>query len=1250
LKSGAAYTCIDPSSPDEHIRDILKDSDAVALLTDADGVDRSTRVGFESRRVLNVAELLAQSANLKLTPTQPNWLTPRSLAYIIYTSGTTGLPKGVMIEHRSIVNLVASDIEEFTLQPEDRVAQSSSPAYDSSVEEIWLALAAGASIVVMDEETTKLGPDLVAWLRREHITVLCPPPTLLRTAGCDHPDRALPDLSLVYVGGEALPKDVADRWSKGRRLVNGYGPTECTVTATRATIREGSPITIGWPVPGVQAYVMDQSLREVEDGRQGELCLGGVALARGYWNRPDLTEERFPRHNGLGRIYRTGDLVSRLPDGSLVYHGRIDSQVKLRGYRIELEAIESRLVDCAGVRQAACNIQTDGAQKTLVAFIVPDDGRNPSFDDLKDSLRAALPEHMIPGRFAILPELPTTIGGKLDRKALPVIENAGRADDRETVAPQNVIEQKLEAAFREVLRFANGVSVHDDFFKGLGGDSLSAAELISLLRDDPVSASVTVRDLYEARTIARLAERVRSDRFAETERVASLAAPRPTAILAGGIQFAVLLIGLLAGSLLVYLSVFEIIPSLLRTIGFISFLLLAPLFLMCALLVYTPFAILLAVVVKKTLIGRYRAMCAPVWGGFYVRNWIAGLVVRSVPWKLLEGTVIQTAVLRLLGARIGRRVHLHRGVNLLQGGWDLLEIGDDATISQDASIELVSLEQGQLIIGPVSIGERCTLEVRASVGPNTRLEAGAYLTALSYLPGGGYIPAGERWDGNPAQPAGLSPAPPLVSNRAQILPPIAHGMALILARLGLGLCCAWLLELPAIIFALWFRVDSSAALEWLANPSVSWKLAAAAFVIVTLQAPLILAIQAAVMRAIGRVRPGVISRWSLSYVRICLKVRLVESAGLWLSGTLFWPIWLRLAGMKIGHGCEISTIIDVVPELFEVGRESFFADGIYLGGPRIHQGTVTLGATRLGENAFVGNHAVIPTGQNLPDNILIGISTVADDKIIRSGTSWFGQPPFELPRREVVDVDRSLTHEPSPIRYWNRVIWEAMRFALPIIPLFALTVWYVMLSRIGAGVSRLGLALTVLPLMTFAIGMFFCLLVLSLKWLLLGRVRPGRHALWSCWCSRWDFLYVAWRVYASRILSAFEGTPLIPWFLRAMGARVGRGVVLGGGFAQVVDPDMLCFEDGAVVSGQFQAHTFEDRVLKIDRVRIRERATIGLGAVLLYGADVGAGARVAPHSVVMKHESLLADHYYSGSPTRDVQQTVQSAVPRNHVI
>jgi len=369
-------------------------------------------------------------------------------------------------------------------------------------------------------------------------------------------------------------------------------------------------------------------------------------------------------------------------------------------------------------------------------------------------------------------------------------------------------------------------------------------------------------------------------------------------------------------------------------------------------------------------------------------------------------------------------------------------------------------------------------------------------------------------------------------------------------------------------------------------------------------------------------------------VRIWLKAGIVSGAGRWLAGTLFWPAWLRLAGMRIGIKCEVSTIIDVVPELCEIGDESFFADGIYLGGPRVHRGTVICGRTVLGKNSFLGNHAVIPPGTELPRDVLLGICTVAEPARVRAGTSWFGLPAFELPRRESVEYDRRFTHDPSLPRYLTRLFWELSRFWLPIPPVLAFVLWFKILVVLKGALPAFPFLVAAVPGTLLGLVAGFVLSVWLGKWALLGRVKPGTHPLWSCWCSRWDFLYVLWQRYALGAMSAFGGTPFTAWWLRAMGSNVGRRVVLGGGFAQVVDPDMLHFEDGATVASMFQAHTFEERVLKIDRVHIRRGATAGTAAVLLYGADIGPLARVVPHSVVMKREVLPGGTTYAGCPTR----------------
>jgi len=1241
LKAGAAYTCIDPSFPDERARWMLEDAGAVALITNQDGIARARREGWTTPTldIDAMGAMAAMGATGKIdalapeTPVAPAWLTPSSLAYLIYTSGTTGQPKGVAVEHRSIANLVAADIDEFQLSSTDRVGQSSSTSYDSSIEEMWLALAVGATVVVIDDEAARMGPDVVPFLRHERVTVFCPPPTLLRATGCIDPARALPDLKLLYVGGEALTRDVADLWAPGRRLSNGYGPTECAVTATRGDVRAGESVSIGRPVHGVVAVILDEHLEEAAEGERGELCLGGIGLARGYWRRPELTAERFITHPRLGRLYRTGDLAHREHDGRLFCHGRLDSQVKIRGYRIELDEIDVQLQSCAGVHAAASVAQSFGTQTVLVAFVVPSDAAAPpAAEDLRAALAKVLPSYMVPVRFGVVDALPRTVGGKLDRSALPRLAPAADAtNDAPHVPPETATQRAIATAMQQIL--GRDISIDRDFFMDLGGDSLTAAMLVTRLRDDPATSWVAVRDIYDARTVMALADRAPAT-TPHRDRVPSSTHESPRRSIGTTIvQTLWLVAGHLTASAATYLLAFALLPWLMRTMGLTRALLLLPAIAVVSVVAYAPLAVLFAVLVKRACIGRYQPMTAPVWSSFYVRHWIVLAAARLVPWRMLQGTVFQSTALRALGANIGQRVHIHRGVDLTHGGWDLLTIGDDVSIGQEAVIGVVELDDGMVVVGPVTIGNGARLDVRAGVAGNTTIEADAHLSALSSLPSHGHIPKGERWDGVPARPSGLCAAPPPV-DRTSEWSPLAHGAVIIVGESVVSLC-KWLpIALLGIVASRVYGIESDQVWSWMEVPLASWAAIALGLALLVLSVPMTLVLDVLLMRAIGRVMPGVISVWSAAYIRVWLKTGIVASAGNWLSGTLFWPMWLRAAGMTIGERCEVSTIIDVVPELLTFGPDVFLADGIYLGGPAIQRGAVTLAATRLGARTFLGNHVVIPGGQRLPDDILLGVSTVADDRVIREGTSWFGHPPFELPRREVVEFDRALTHEPSLIRYWNRVFWEALRISLPVPPALVLIGWFRAISAADNQASLAMMIGAVVPLATLAALLALCGLVLAMKWLLLGRVRPGQHALWSCWCSRWDFLYVAWNLYASPALAALEGTLWLPWYLRAMGMTIGRGVVLGPGFAQVVDPDMITIDDGATVHAMFQAHTFEDRVLKIDHVRIRRHATLANGTVVLYGADIGEGTHVAPHSVVMKHERLLDGRHYEGAPTR----------------
>ena len=1233
LQAGAAHICLDLAFPEAHLAHVARDAKAVALVTDEDGARRGRSLGLP---VIVVPRLTATAGSAPVRRT-PSWLSPTSLAYVIYTSGTTGLPKGVLIEHGGVVNLITQGVARFALQPSDRIAQGSAAAYDSSVEEIWLALASGASVVVLDDEAVRRGPDLVPWLRQERITVFCPPPTLLRAMDVQSPHDELPHLRLCYVGGEALPPDLADAWGGALWLENGYGPTECTVTVVRGRVLPHQPVTIGTPVAPHIAWLLDDQQRPVADGVAGELCIAGPGLARGYLGLPELTAQRFPTLPGIGRVYRTGDLVTRGSDGQLAYHGRIDAQVKVRGYRIELEAIETVLARCAGVREVACHAQDEGQERVLVAHIVPTDAEV-AIDEpaLVAAVWAALPQYMTPTRFAVLAALPRTIGGKIDRKALPRIQAVARA--HATVwQPTTAAATTLRDAFAQVLRVDAAMIAPDSDFFALGGDSLRAAQLVSRLRRHEASAAISVRDVYAARTPAALAaclERARATPAPASSLLTDELQPMPW--FATSVQITFLLVVLTAVASAAWLVGFVLVPWAGTTFSLTQLLLIGPWLAALGFCAWTLLSLWLAITAKELLIGRYQPQRARAWSGFYVRHWIVVRMVRFVPWSLLEGTEAKNVALRALGARIGKRVHLHRGVDVLSGGWDLLELGDDVTLLREVDLGLCDLDEGHLVVGRVRIGAGATMQTRAGTGPGVEIGAGSVIGALSFVASGTVVPPGELWRGVPCQRAGTAPPRAGLDVESRELAPWHYTVLLLSARVMWAPLVALPFTLVLWLMAALMQIDGATVVAWLCGDGPAsrpvWVWATIAFAVIGL--PISLLAQAFALRNTPGVPLGTHARWSWVHLRLQLRTELLEAAGTWLSGTLFWPAWLRLAGMRIGRDCEVSTILDVLPETTQIGSGSFLADGVYLGVPSHHQGRVTVAMTTLGERTFVGNHAVIDAGQALPADLLLGVSTIADDQRMQRDTGWFGQPAFSLPRREVIEVDRRLTHQPGALRYANRVFWEGLRVVLPALPVWLALWWFDFVGGAADGDALLQ-ALRALAA-TLACGVALAGTVLLVKWLLLGRVRPGQHGLWSCWASRWDFHYVLWQRYGRALLQPLEGTLLLPWFLRAIGMRIGRRCVLGDGFAQVVDPDMIAIGDGATVHALFQAHSFEDRVLKIDRVHIGARATIGRGTVVLYGADIREGAHVAPHSVVMKHELLLADRAYAGSPTSEV--------------
>ncbi|HEX8275245.1 MAG TPA: non-ribosomal peptide synthase/polyketide synthase [Longimicrobiaceae bacterium] len=518
LRAGGAYLPLDPGYPAARLEHALDDSGAAVLLTQERLLGGLPDTGAE------IVCVDADAARIAREPAEdPGVETdPDALAYLIYTSGSTGTPKGVGVPHRALANHMAWMLREWPLAADDRVLQKTPAAFDASVWEFWAPLLSGATLVMARPDAHRDPAELARAVAAERITVLQLVPSVLAAMLAEgRLERGT--LRLLFCGGEALPaRDAARaREAAGAEVVNLYGPTEACIDATwhRVTgVEGGTTVPIGRAVDGVAAHVLDPDGEPAPWGVPGELCLGGAQLARGYLGRPDATAAAFVpdpfADEGGARLYRTGDRARRLADGALEYLGRLDQQLKVRGFRIEPGEVEAALRAHSGVREAAVGVR--GGR--LVGWVVAAEG-GADAEALRAHLRRTLPEHMVPAALAVLDALPLTPGGKLDRRALPA--PAG-ADGAAYVAPRTPAEARLADVFAEVLGVER-VGVDDDFF-ALGGHSLLATRVTSRVAH-AFGVELPVRALFEEPTVAGLAARLPAVPDAEAQPPAEAAPP-----------------------------------------------------------------------------------------------------------------------------------------------------------------------------------------------------------------------------------------------------------------------------------------------------------------------------------------------------------------------------------------------------------------------------------------------------------------------------------------------------------------------------------------------------------------------------------------------------------------------------------------------------------------------------------------------------------------------------------------------------
>lgn len=1202
LLAGAAYVPVDVDDPDARARTVFAEAEVAAVLGDVGPV----------------------SVGVPRTPRTPMNPTLTDDAWVIFTSGSTGKPKGVAVSHRSAAAFVDAEPELFCrdvpLGPADRVMAGLSVAFDASCEEMWLAWRYGGCLVPAPRSLVKSGTDLGPWLIANRVTVVSTVPTLVSLWPAD----ALAGVRLVILGGEACAPDLADRLiAPGREVWNTYGPTEATVVACAALLESGQPVRIGLPLAGWDLAVVGPDGVEVEPGATGELIIGGVGLAR--YLDPDLDAERFAPHEQLGwsRAYRSGDLVINDVEG-LRFVGRADAQIKIGGRRIELGEIDDALLALPGVVAAATAVRTSAAgNRLLVGYLQVD----ASFDAAaaRASLRAALPGPMVP-RLALVDDVPTRTSGKVDRDALPWPLPTDQPGNGAAPALTGTAAWIAEI-WAEVLGATPGQ--HDQDFFDLGGGSLPAAQVVARLREQV--PEVTVGDLYEHPTLGALASFVDSARQAAADRRgpgtadpagrhrAGPARVDPVSRATGWAQLGLLVlvrgVGALRWTAWVAMGVLLARPLLdwawLPEVPWV------PMVLLWLVVATPPGRVVLAAAAARLLLRSIRPGRYVRGGAVHRRVWLAERLSDELGATGLSAAGLIRLYARCLGCHVGPGVDLH-AVPPVTG---LLSLGAGCSIEPEVDLSGVWVDGGWFQVGAVRVGERARVGARstlvggAQVGDDAEIGPGSAVLDV--------VPAGEYWSGSPARSVGRTRGP-----LADEVPPRHRGWMLAYALTGPALAA-----LPAVAY-----VVAAIPMLLLWQPSSVTDLVVAAFVSLPLVVVAATAVLAALIIAVVRaaavgLEPGLHPVHGRIAWQVWTTVRVLDEARSWLFGlysSRLTPWWLRRLGARIGDEVEASTVL-LVPSLTRVGDGAFLADDTMLGMYELGSGWLRVDRVKIGRRAFVGNSGMTAPGRKVPRGGLVAVLSAAPRRAdARSGTSWLGSPPTEL--RRVPDTDGAEhTFAPSPALRRARGGLEAWRIGIVMVhaAIGLGVVTAILLAARSSWWSAAVLALVAL----LAAGAVALAFTVVLGRALVAPQAASEHPLWSHFVWRNELADTAVEVVGAPWFARHVvGSPLLPLWLRALGASVGRGVWCETYW--VPEPSLVTIGDGATINRGcvVQTHLFHDRILRMDTVELEAGATLGPHGVVLPAARLARHSTVGPASLVMRGEMVPPSTRWMGNP------------------
>lgn len=1273
MMARCAYCAFDVSEPAEKLVSWFTVSRAPVLLT-CKSVFANLNLTHlshlsSSPEVLDVLAILAE-------PRRGEWVFEESydldrLAYVIFTSGSTGKPKAVMIQHKSACNIVKVFSNFIGLQSSDRFVQLSSMSFDVHVLDVFCPIRARGTTVLMPDLIKKSGAEALHFLAEHRISAMSSTPSLLRLMSDggreDVSLNALPHLRLLDCGAEALGLDIVKSWAPGRQLFNSYGPTEVAVVCSGCEIRVGDDVTIGHDLPSYRNLILDpQGLQQSADGVSGVLFTAGIGLARGYLEDAEKTAMKFVEVPGQGRMYNTGDLALRHPGSLLIYYqGRVDWQVKVRGLRVELERLEEAIRSVAGVKHCEARV-AENATKLVVLV-----SGNCSMDAIKRAAALLGNAYQLSGVQCVGDSAwKFNSSGKLVRGYVPLNSEATPAvlTPRTRTKSQSALFDSSNASPLE-LTIANCISPFtlttkmwnkkSNLITDLSIDSMGFGKIITRLHEHPELAGVDLRMLFASLTVESICREVEASQLQhrDTKRYSLI---EDKVVLARKsdelgtdawpklcflVQSLVILLRLVLAEMINAILWLVVIPLTTdftaALVAGITFLLMKPLL-----------KLLVLVILKWLLIGRYTPGDYPIYGLYFLKHWCVDMASEVLDLGkngqapchnfLLGRNAFHNLMLRSLGAQ----VCISSLISTRVRGYDLVQVGPLATVLGPCPLSAITYHGKVMSIRPLRIGQAASVAWHSCVVPGAKVQDGGCVEPLSSVPP--RVVCKGRACGVPAcqlEPLELQTAEKTDVGKAcrqfnrWSSVALACSMVSKLLSTTLQVITVEGVYLGVLSLAGAGTVDEPVDVtDWL-PPKIRTDLfftAMAALVgFGSVMVPLLLSVL--ICRLLPKVAvPLDVPLCSLKGQSVALKCWMASKSSFKLQDASAQAMFWRFCGAQVGKG-SLMAENTFLPEALRIGSGCFFATNNLLTSLDLRKGRLLLpNVTSIGDGTFVGNRNCITA--SLPERSCIGLRTLMQQPSVESlsnGTSYgyFGNPAMRFARLSSGNGAGN-DDPPSCCSAWrfhfqtsviNVFLWDMIKAQEGVVVMFICTensfipdafVWQLLLVSLMFVLVRL---------------IFWVIFAVGLANFFMHSMLPRESPHMSSTVANWYTAQCLRRVFTEPFYT--NGTPWAAAVMRLFGARVGLGVFSASGTQSLIDPHFSTVGDDVTFDydAAFQLHSFEDMKLKWQPKHIERGSTI-LQFGLAFMSDVGENVVLGYNSTTWKGQALTSATFYQGTP------------------